>query len=73
MCTIFKAVYRQNFCKCVILMKHVLYYSTTSNWSVCKSVYTHNPNQHHTKYELYVSYMPVLPYNFTHYLLLLTK
>lgn len=36
---IFKVVYRQVFCKCVRLMQHVLYYSTTSNWSVCKSVY----------------------------------
>ena len=36
---IFKVVYRQVFCKCVRLMQRVLYYSTTSNWSVCKSVY----------------------------------
>lgn len=34
-----KVVYRQVFCKCVRLMQCVLYYSTTSNWSVCKSVY----------------------------------
>lgn len=47
LCKIFKVVYRQVFCRCVRRMQHVLNSSTTSDWSVCKSVY--NP-QHHTDY-----------------------
>ena len=61
-----KVVYRQVFCKCVRLMQHVLYYSTTSNWSVCKSVYIFLATTTSTtlNMKLYASYIQVLPYTF---------
>lgn len=64
---IFKAVYRQIFCRCVRLMQRVLYYSTTSNWSVCKSVYiilantTLNTNYMQVIYKYYPT--PILSYS----------
>lgn len=53
---IFKVVYRQVFYRW--LMQRVLYYSTTSNWSVCKSMKTYNI--HRTQCEPYAKYTHVL-------------
>lgn len=53
---IFKVVYRQVFYR--RLMQRVLYYSTTSNWSVCKSMQTYN--SHRTQCEPYAKYTHVL-------------
>lgn len=67
LCKVFKVVYRQVFAS--KLMQHVLYYPTTSNWSVCKSVYIILA----TTNTLNMKYTPLIPsystrhfYLFTH-------